>query len=419
LALTLLACASNGKCQGSRKSAALFFAVFDALKFWLEGEAVMQDFIRRQGYTCLCGILWFAIGFISLTAQTPESAVPLELDKPQERELAVRQGHFYKIHLQAGQCARIEVEQRGINVLLNVFAPDGKYLFWSDKEWNTTGLERALIVAEVAGDYRLWIAPQAPPNANNIPPGKYQVRLTEVQTATEQDQRQYHAQNLLAEALQRGYHKDEQERAQGASRAEEWVRLYSGSGDDKENAGIFGLLGDYYFSQREYTKGDEYYRQSVAYWRRVGDPRQLAFTLDRIGGQHYNAREFQKAAEYKQQALTLWRNLGARREEAWSLNMLGYSYLRLRDIQRSLTSFEQMLTIARELKDGVMEVDTLQNIANVHGWMEEPEKSLDYLQQALRVAERVGAKPRNRSQRYWNKRLWRLNARAPDRCLIC
>jgi tetratricopeptide (TPR) repeat protein len=379
------------KCQGAGKSAAVF----------LEQPLCQQEFeieSHQEGKTMRFSgihrlVLSLLVGITSTTlAQTPAEVTPLEEGKPLLRDLAVGQAHNYQIKLQAGQCARIEVEQRGINVLLNVFAPDGKYLFWLDKEWSTTGLERALIVAEVAGDYRLWIAPQAPPNANNIPPGQYQVLLTEAQTATEQEQRQFRAQNLLAEALQRGYQKDERERAQGASRAEEWVRLYSGLGDDKENASIFGLLGDYYFSQREYTKGDEYYRQSVAYWRRVGDPRQLALTLDRIGGQHYNVRAFQKAAEYKQQALLLWRNLGARREEAWVLNMLGYSYLRLRDIQRSLASFEQTLTLARELMDGVMEVDALQNIANVHGWMEEPEKSLDYLQQALQVAERVGAK---------------------------
>src|SRR5688572_5459465 len=50
----------------------------------------------------------------------------LELGKPIEREMAVGQSHSYKFTLSANQYAHVLVEQKGINVEVTLFSPDGK-----------------------------------------------------------------------------------------------------------------------------------------------------------------------------------------------------------------------------------------------------------------------------------------------------
>ncbi len=354
----------------------------------------MQNIIgkRRKSFLQIWGIVWLAIGSVLLNAQTPETAVQLEPGKLQERELAVGQSHNYKIHLQAGQCARIEVEQRGINVLLNVFAPDGKYLFWHDLEIETTGTDRAIIVADVTGDYRLWIAPRVLPNARNIPPGKYSVRIASLHSATETEKRVFQAQILLAWAIQRGYSNNEEEKTEGIKQAHEWLRLYRNDGDTVALLDILRLLGWHAGLQRNFTQSADYHQQLIALLQARGDQRRLGYILQDISFQYYQVREYQTAVTYKLQELAIWQRLGDRPLQAWAWNMLGLQYLRLRQVEKSLDAHAQRLAIVRELKDSTQEAETLQSIASTYSWMEENTKALDYVMQALRVAEKAGAK---------------------------
>lgn len=325
-------------------------------------------------------------------AQAPTDITALEFGKSLVRELVVGQSHNYHIKLQAGQCARIEVEQRGINVLLNISTWDGKFWFLVDNEWNSTGTERVIIVAEEAGDYRIWIGPQAAPNAKDVPPGEYQIKVAELRQATADDERLYHAQKLFSDATFYVSRKDEKEREFGFKQAQEWLRLYRSDSDLQAITRLLNLLGDYFVAQHDVAKADEYYQQLAALLQHSGDQRQLAATLARIGVQYYNAREFQKTIEYKRQSLPIWRSLGERQHQVWDLNTLGYAFLRLREIQRSLDSYAQALAIARELNDGAMEADSLENIGNVYMWLDDEERAFAYKTQALRVAERIGAK---------------------------
>src|SRR5262245_31336650 len=58
-------------------------------------------------------------------APSAQESVSLEPGKPIERELSGGQSHFYKITMISGQYSHIVVEQRGIDVALALFTPDG------------------------------------------------------------------------------------------------------------------------------------------------------------------------------------------------------------------------------------------------------------------------------------------------------
>src|SRR5262245_60118708 len=88
-------------------------------------------------------------------APSAQESILLEPGKPIERELSGGQSHSYKITLVSGQYLNIVVEQRGIDVELALFGPDGKKVGKADSVRATVGAETILAIAEVAGAYRI------------------------------------------------------------------------------------------------------------------------------------------------------------------------------------------------------------------------------------------------------------------------
>ena len=52
----------------------------------------------------------------------------LDQGKPIERELSGGESHSYQLNITTGQYARVIIEQKGIDVVVSVFGPDGKLI---------------------------------------------------------------------------------------------------------------------------------------------------------------------------------------------------------------------------------------------------------------------------------------------------
>src|SRR5262252_7254758 len=74
-------------------------------------------------------------------APSSQESISLEPGKPVERELSGGQSHSYKITLISGQYLHIVVEQRGIDVAVALFTPDGKKIGEVDSEQLIEGSE--------------------------------------------------------------------------------------------------------------------------------------------------------------------------------------------------------------------------------------------------------------------------------------
>ena len=79
----------------------------------------------------------------------------LEPGRPIERELAGGQSHSYQLTLAADQYLLVVVEQRGIDVVVQLLGPDDKQIMEFDSEIRDYGQEPVSQVAEVSGSYRL------------------------------------------------------------------------------------------------------------------------------------------------------------------------------------------------------------------------------------------------------------------------
>ncbi len=84
-------------------------------------------------------------------AQNPQEIRELELGKPIERELAGGEVHAYSIQLTAGQFLGVIVDQRGIDVVVALYAPDGKQLIEVDSPNGIKGPEPVLVCGKEFG----------------------------------------------------------------------------------------------------------------------------------------------------------------------------------------------------------------------------------------------------------------------------
>lgn len=116
-------------------------------------------------------------------AQNDKDTPALEPGKPIERELTGDQTHSYSIMLAANQFLHVVVEQKGIDVVIALFAPDGKKIAEVDSPNGPLGPEPISALAEAAGNYRLEVRSlEAKAKA-----GRYQAKVEELRAATVQD----------------------------------------------------------------------------------------------------------------------------------------------------------------------------------------------------------------------------------------
>ena len=104
----------------------------------------------------VCGSLVLAL-LCSAPVRAQVAPQTLQLGKPLERELAAGRTDAYLVRLSANQIAHVVVEQKGVDLVLSVLAPDGTPLFSVDSPNGSRGDESAVVAARQAGAYRLEV----------------------------------------------------------------------------------------------------------------------------------------------------------------------------------------------------------------------------------------------------------------------
>jgi erythromycin esterase len=121
-----------------------------------------------------------------LAQQPPSSttgvdAQVLELSKPIERQLSGGDTHAYKVTLKAGQYLDAAVNQRGVDVVVRVFAPEGEKIADIDSPNGTKGDEPVALEAKATGTYRIEVSSLE--KVTTGPAGRYEIRINEILSA--------------------------------------------------------------------------------------------------------------------------------------------------------------------------------------------------------------------------------------------
>jgi CHAT domain-containing protein/Tfp pilus assembly protein PilF len=335
--------------------------------------------------------------------------------------------HSYRLTLNAGQYARLVLDQKGIDVVLALSGVDGKPLLEVDNNLSgTRGMEVVSLVAEVSGAYLFNVRSLE----KGASAGRYEVRIEELRTATEADRTRVAAERSYLAGAQLQSQRTRESQRNAIERYGEALRLMREASDRRGEAMTLTNMGMVYYLLSEPQKALEPLNHAVTIWRAIGDRHLEAITLAidgrvyfalgepqkaldsyslalpvmrAVGDQSGEAVTFmqigtvyrlfgepQQALDHFAQALPLMRTVGDRRNEAMVLNNMGTVYNLLSEPEKALHYFEQVLPLARATGDRRVEAATLTNMGNVYNLLDQSEKALGYLDQALKLTRDIG-----------------------------
>ena len=355
--------------------------------------------------------------------QEQTSAYTLTVGQPVVRELRGGEEQRYQVTLNAGQHARLVVDQKGIDVVLTLLGADGKPLLEVDNNLSgARGLEVVSLVAEVSGAYAFKVGSLE----KEASAGRYELRIEDLRTATETDRTRVAAERSYFAAAQLQGERKGESWHKAIERYGEALRLMREAGDRRGEAMTLTNMGTVYNLISEPQKALEHLDQALTVWHTVGDRHLEAMTLLLKGGVYYGRGEAhkaldtygpalpvmqavgdqggealtftqigsayrllgesQKALDHFAQALPLWRAVGNRRNEANVINNMGTVYLLLGEPRKALHYYEQTLPLRPAINDRRLWTVTLSNIGNVYNLIDEPQKALEHLNEALALA---------------------------------
>ena len=317
--------------------------------------------------------------------QSSQESISLEHGKPIERELSGAQSHYYKITMISGQYLQVEAKQKGIDVVMALFTPDGKKIVEVDSNHLFGESESISAISEMTGEYLI----EARSTEKTAETGRYEVKVEELRAATAEDKYRVAGETVFREAerLQNG---TLEAKRKSVEKYYESLELYRKAGDRSGEANTLNNIGAVYDALGEKQKALEKYNEALPIWRAVGDRRGEAATLSNIGLVYRSLGETRKALEKYNEALPIRQAVGDRNGEATTLNNIGAVYDVLGERQKALEKYNEALPIRRAAGDRRGEAIALNNIALAYDALGERQKALEKYNEALPIRRAVG-----------------------------
>lgn len=330
--------------------------------------------------TVLGGIL-VAFSLVSAgSAQTGSAIGSLEPGKPVERELAGGQTHKYRIELLAGQYFHVVVDQRGIDVVVALLGPNGNQILEVDTPNGAYGPESLAAVVDTAGSYRVAVRSLD----KNVPAGKYEIRVAELRTATEQDRQRIQAQAAVAEGKELLGTPSAASLKGAMEKGGEALAQFRAAGDESGQVGALDLLATANWMSGNAKEALEQMEQMVALLRKLGEPGNLAAALNNLNILYTSLGMPERALDTSREALDLVRKLHNRGGEAFVLGNIGVIYYHLGEYEEALEYLEQALPLDKELNPPAYPT-ALSNLGSVYAALGDHQKAEEYFEQALAI----------------------------------
>jgi tetratricopeptide (TPR) repeat protein len=312
---------------------------------------------------------------------TAEESKPVTLEpgKPIERTLQGGEKHRYEIRAENGQFLHAVVEQLGIDVVLTLYAADGKPIASMDSPNGKFGLEKISTITEVPGIYMLEVAS----GDKNMPAGRYRVTVDPLRAPGDQDRARITAERTFVEAVQL-QEQGSADSLQGAiQKYTATVPLWQAAGDDYEEALTRYTIGSLFAGLGETKKALEFYAGALTLDRAIEDRFGEVSTLNNMGNVYNATGEKQKALDHYNQELPLERAMENKIEEGVTLNNIGSVYDALGEKQKALDTYMLAVPLEHAVGELGMEAILFNNIGKVYADLGELQKALDYYNQAL------------------------------------
>jgi CHAT domain-containing protein/Tfp pilus assembly protein PilF len=330
----------------------------------------------------------YAAGMVLLVSLLPvspaEDARELVLGQSFELNLGPGQSHSYRIALTPGQYARVIVDQRGVDVVVNLFTPDGTKLSEIDGPDGAEGPEYASIIADHPGDYRIEVRP----SDMDARPGRYKIWIADLREAIPQDEDRVAAERHFAKGQQL-FDGNAEARRNAIEEYKAAGALWHALSDLPNEAMAFHALGFVYDSLSELGAAVGNYNKALTIRRKLGDYGRMGKTLSSLGATYNSLGENERALDCLKQALPLRRAANDRAGEAYTLNNLGSIYNEVGEAQQALDAYRDAMAVWRSLNDRRGEAYSQNGLGLVYFFLGEPDQGLDHFNEALKLSRAI------------------------------
>jgi CHAT domain-containing protein/Tfp pilus assembly protein PilF len=290
--------------------------------------------------------------------------------------------------LHAGERALLTVEQRGIDVFIQV-SEGGKQLIRVDDEVMSSGRERVVLLAEAATSYAIVVQP----SLKYAPAGDYKIGIAELREADERDHAWFQAEKLRTEAARYMLLDLTEQALSPAKRALEFAEKAMGS-DDVYTALTTAELARVYLRQDDPQAIPTYQRALKVLQAKLGPAHPVVgYVEGRLGYAYVNAEDFANGDRLLNQALeTEEKALGP--DHPWvatALRSLGI----LHWVRHDYTQAEKDCRRALEILDKAGAPDPLEvpDVLNTLGVLRTTQGDFagaePYFRQALAIMEKI------------------------------
>jgi CHAT domain-containing protein len=294
-------------------------------------------------------------------------------------QLKAGETQSFRIPLAVGQFLNAVVEQKDIDVVVVSFDPNGKQIGEMDSPNDRWGSESVVLVAAVAGDYRVDVRS----TNSKASAGQYDVKIVALREATAIDRDHAVAQRTYDEARKLKAQSEASAKRAAIEKYLTAVPQFKNAGDQYRQALTLLSIGSAYYQLNEFRLAIPYFDETVSLARSFGDLRLAAGAETFLGGMRDFLGDIGQAISHYDRALKLSRQTGVKLTEASSLNNIGKIYNDLADWQKALEYYSQALSIYRTNSSQQREAITLNNIAVTYTASGEPDKALEYFQLSL------------------------------------
>jgi CHAT domain-containing protein len=296
--------------------------------------------------------------------------------------MAAGQSQVFQVALPAKGAWRITVEQRGIDVVLEISGPDGKRLAVVDSPLDRQGPETALVEPTAAGLCRVEIRAREP----GAPSGRYEIRVDELPGDSEADRLRLAAERAVTRAGIRYLEGTPEARRQAIAEhrqaLEEWRAIGGLDGRLQEARSLYALtvLARLVNDTRQALAWGQ---EVLPLWQAQGDRIWEGATWNEIGLDHWLLGESAEGKAAFEKALALQRQSGDRYGEGVALSNLCLMDLSRGELRAGLACYDRALPVLHEVMAQGLEGSALLSVGRVYDVLGEPDQARDCYQQAL------------------------------------
>jgi CHAT domain-containing protein len=314
----------------------------------------------------------------------------LSMDTELERQLAPGAEQIYRLAIPAGECVSVLLQQRGMDVAIEVRDADGGVLSDVQDDVRPVGRELVDVCADVQGTYTLEV--RRTPGISAA--GSYSIRISERHTATQADRSLQESRAARAAAARlevKGRFEESRPLLERALRIAEGVR---GPDDPYVIAVVRDLAGNA-LELRDTARAEMLYRRALAVLDRTRGAEDPDGASVRLGLAAINQRmgEAARAEAYLQQALaTLEKTVGV--EHPWyirGLATLGTLRNAAADLEKAEEIDRHALAVMEKIgqRDTILYADLQENLGDVLRQKQDYSAADALFQRSLEIGERL------------------------------